>query len=278
MKTKRNKGRVHKNWGTGTNILWMKTDELTKTSSFWFYGHWHPSELHYLHLQDRKQVHSANYLQCPPTVIQFTKTKKNKTEMTGPRHSSVSYGGATGAAQTPSGAHEERKNNKCEWNCWWMVRKVTMSGLEACQSWWLASHHLSAVSAAEHRGPSRCMSLPPGRESSYHNIANNSQGDCLFQSLNRPGIYLGPNGNRGQEFNSFLSKIRDESVTNFARLSVNSLASFRKWSCCGGVKDSANQHSRQTPHLCCHSWWHTFVSPSPWSFCGTLSRGVLICW
>ena len=68
---------------------------------------------------------------------------------------------------------------------------------------------------------------------------------------------------------SFLTKIRDENVTNFASFSVNSLASFCKWSCCGSGNDSANQHSLQTPNLCCHSRWHTFVSP--WSFCKTLS-------
>ena len=93
-----------------------------------------------------------------------------------------------------------------------------------------------------------------------------SWGIYWFQSLNRPGIYS------GQAFNSFLTKIRDENVTNFAIFSVNSLASFCKWSCCSGANDSSNQHSQQTPHLCCHSRWLTFVSP--WSFCQTLSRGV----
>ena len=87
-----------------------------------------------------------------------------------------------------------------------------------------------------------------------------------------------------QTFNSFFTKIRDENVPNFTSFLVNSLASFWaifvfcKWSCCGGGNDSADQHSRQTPHLCCHSLWRTFVSPSPWSFYGTLSRGVLVCW
>ena len=39
---------------------------------------------------------------------------------------------------------------------------------------------------------------------------NNSRGIYLLQSLNRPGVYLGPGGNLGQTFNSFISKIRDE--------------------------------------------------------------------
>ena len=51
-------------------------------------------------------------------------------------------------------------------------------------------------------------------------IPNNSPGVYLFQSLNRLGVYL------GKAFNSFLTKIRDENVTNFASFSVNSLASF----------------------------------------------------
>ena len=99
-----------------------------------------------------------------------------------------------------------------------------------------------------------------------------------FQSLNRPGVYL------GQAFNSFLSIIRDENVRNITSFSVNSPAScwaivvFCKWSCCSGGNDSVNQHSQITPHLCCHSRWRTFVSPSPWSFCGTLSHGVPVCW
>ena len=104
-------------------------------------------------------------------------------------------------------------------------------------------------------------------ELSYRKLPNNSW-----------GLYLGPGGNLGQAFNSFLSKSRDENVTNSASFSVNSLASFCKWSCCGGGNDSANQHSLQTPHLCCHSQWRTFVSPSPWSSCGTLCRGVPVCW
>ena len=44
---------------------------------------------------------------------------------------------------------------------------------------------------------------------------------------------------------------------------------------CGG--GHANQHLWQTPHLCCHSQ-RTFVWPSPWSFSGTLSCGVPVCW
>ena len=40
-------------------------------------------------------------------------------------------------------------------------------------------------------------------------------------------------------------KIPDENVTNFASLSVNSLASLCKWSCCSGGKDLVNQHSRK---------------------------------
>ena len=135
-------------------------------------------------------------------------------------------------------------------------------------------HHLSAVSAAEHCGPNQCMSLSPGQgELSYCNIPHNSWSVYLFQSLNRPGVYLGPGGN----FNSFLIKIRDVNVTNFASLSVNSLASFCKLSCCSGGNDLTNQHSRQTPHLCCQSRWRTLVLPSPWSFCGTLSHGVPVC-
>ena len=42
--------------------------------------------------------------------------------------------------------------------------------VDACQSWWVASRHLSAVSAAEHCGPNQCMSLSPGGES-YQIIA-----------------------------------------------------------------------------------------------------------
>ena len=60
------------------------------------------------------------------------------------------------------------------------------------------------------------VSLPGPGELSYRNIPNNSRGVYLFQSLNRPGVYLGPGGNLGQAFNSFLSKIWDENVTNFA--------------------------------------------------------------
>ena len=111
------------------------------------------------------------------------------------------------------------------------------------------------------------VSLPGPGELSYRKIPNNSR-----------GVYVGPGSNLWQAFNSFLSKIQDENVTNFSSFSVNYLASFYKWSCCGVGNDSAYQHSRQTPHLCCHSRWHTFVSPSPWSSCGTLSRGVPICW
>ena len=74
----------------------------------------------------------------------------------------------------------------------------------------------------------------------------------MFQSLNRPDVYVGPGGNLGQAFNSFFSKIWDENVTNFASLSVNSLAFFSNWSCCGRLQDLVNQHSWQTPHLCCH--------------------------
>ena len=87
----------------------------------------------------------------------------------------------------------------------------------------------------------------------------------IYISLNRPG------DNLGQAPNSFLTIIRDENVKNFSSFSVNSLASFCKWSWCGGGNDSANQHSLQTPHLSCHSRWCAFVSPSPWSFCGSLS-------
>ena len=54
----------------------------------------------------------------------------------------------------------------------------------------------------------------------YRKIPNNGWGVYLFQSLNRPG------GNSGQRLNSFLSKIRDENVTNFASFLVNFLASF----------------------------------------------------
>ena len=60
----------------------------------------------------------------------------------------------------------------------------------------------------------------------YRKLPNNSRDVYLFQSLNRPGVYFGPGGNLGQAFNSFLTKIRDENVTNFASFSVNSLASF----------------------------------------------------
>ena len=60
----------------------------------------------------------------------------------------------------------------------------------------------------------------------YHKIPNNSRGVYLFQSFNKPGVYLGPGSNLGQVFNSFLSKIWDENVTNFTIFSVNSLASF----------------------------------------------------
>ena len=148
-----------------------------------------------------------------------------------------------------------------------------LNGFDDCQSWWVASRHLSAVSAAEHCDP--CLSPRPG-ELSYRKIPNNSWGVYLFQSLNRPGVYL------GQAFNSLLTKIQDENVTNFSSFSVNSPAScwaivvFCRWSCCSGGNNSANQHSLQTPHLCCHSQWWTFVSP--WSFCGTVSRGMPICW
>ena len=77
----------------------------------------------------------------------------------------------------------------------------------------------------------------------HRKIPNNGRSVYLFQSLNRPG------GNLGQAFNSFLSIIRDENVTNFSSFSVNSPASFWaivvfcRWSCCGGGNDSANQHS-----------------------------------
>ena len=103
------------------------------------------------------------------------------------------------------------------------------------------------------------VSLPRQGELSYHKIPNNSR-----------DVYLGSGGDP-QAFNSFLSKIWDENFTYFASFSANSLASFCKWSCCGEGNVSANQHSRQTPHLCCHSRWRTFVSPSPLSSCGTLS-------
>ena len=68
------------------------------------------------------------------------------------------------------------------------------------------------------------------------------------------------------------------SVTNFASLSANFLASFCKWSCCGRGKDLVNQHSQQTPHLCCHWRLRIFVSSSLWSFSTTLSRGMPVCW
>ena len=84
-------------------------------------------------------------------------------------------------AQTPSGANEGRRRRKkkllsriatgpfCEWNSWGRVGKVTLSGLDACQSWLVSSRHLSAVSAAERCGPVRCMSLSLGQES-YHTV------------------------------------------------------------------------------------------------------------
>ena len=157
--------------------------------------------------------------------------------------SGVSIGGATGAA-APSGAHEVRKKKTTAvQNChrplflwmkyWGQAGKVMLSGLDACQSWWVTYHHLSAVSAAEHCGPSWCMSFSPGQES-YHTIKYQIIAGAfffVFQSFNRPGVYL------GQAFNSFLTKIWDENVTNFASFSVNSLASFWaivvfcKWSC-----------------------------------------------
>ena len=49
------------------------------------------------------------------------------------------------------------------------VGKVTLSGLDACQSWLVSSRHLSAVSAAERCGPIWCMSLSLGQES-YHTV------------------------------------------------------------------------------------------------------------
>ena len=85
-----------------------------------------------------------------------------------------------------------------------IVGKVTLSGLDACQP----MH----------------VSLPGPGELSYRKIPNNSRGIYLFQSLNRPGLYLGPGSNMEQAFNFFLSKIWDENVTNFASFSVNSLA------------------------------------------------------
>ena len=97
---------------------------------------------------------------------------------------------------------------------------------------------------------------------------NNSRGVYLFQSLNRPGVYLGTGSSLEQTFNSLLTKIQDENVTNFSSSSVNSPAScwavvvFCKWSCCGRGNDPAAQHPQITPHLCCHSRWRTFVSPS----------------
>ena len=55
---------------------------------------------------------------------------------------------------------------------------------------------------------------------SYYKIPKNSRGVYLFQSFNIPGVYL------GQMFNSFLSKVRDENVTDFSSFSVNSPASL----------------------------------------------------
>ena len=113
------------------------------------------------------------------------------------------------------------------------------------------------------------VSLPGPGELSYYNIPNNSRGAYFFQSLNRPGVYFGSGGNLGQAFNSFLSKIRDEDVTNFASLSVNSLASFCNWS----LLQRRKRYSE--PALAANSSsllprWRTFVSPSPWSISGTL--------
>ena len=186
-------------------------------------------------------------------------------------------------SMTPSGAHEGRRKKEkkkktavqnchrpcfCKWNIWGRVGKVTLSGLNACQSWWVVTRHLSAVSAAKHCDP--CLSPRLG-ELSYPKIPNNSWGVYLFQSLKGQGVYL------GQAFNSFLSKIWNENPPNYASFSVNSLAYSCKWSR-GWINDSSNQPLLQTPHLCCHSRWCTFVSPSPWSFCRTLSHGVPVCW
>ena len=95
----------------------------------------------------------------------------------------------------------------------------------------------------------------------------------MFQSLNRQC------GNLGQVFNSSLSKIQDENVTNFSSFSVYSLAFF--WAivvCLLQVDLLRLRKGLSWPHLWCHSRWCTFVPPSPWSFCRTASCGVPICW
>ena len=78
---------------------------------------------------------------------------------------------------------------------------------------------------------------------------------------------------------NFLSKIRDENVTNFASFSVNSLASYSSASEVVAAEETIQPTSTRSKLLISAvTQCHTFVSPSPWSFCGTLSLGVTICW
>ena len=133
------------------------------------------------------------------------------------------------------------------------------------------SHVVTSLLCLQLRTAGRAMhvSLPGPGELSYRHMPNNSRGVYLFQSLNRPDVYLGPGGNLGQAFNSFLSKIRDENVTNFASFSVNSLASF--WAMVVRflqVKLLRWRKRFSRPALAANSssllsWWRTFVSPSP---------------
>ena len=93
----------------------------------------------------------------------------------------------------------------------------------------------------------------------YRKIPNNSRGVYLFQSLKRPGVYL------GQVFNSLLTKIRDENVTNFSSFSVNSLASFWaifvlcKWSFCGGGNKPTSTRSKLLISAVTHGGAHLFL-------------------
>ena len=182
-------------------------------------------------------------------------------------------------AHMPSGAHEgRRKKNKqlsriatgpcfCEWNSWGRVGKVTLSGLDACQSWWVASRDLSAVSAADNCGLNRCMSLSPGWES-YHTVTYQiiAEAFICFNHLTDQTFIWDQAAIWARRLIPSSQKSRMK-MSQTLPASVNSLAFFFNWSCCSRGKDLVNQHSWQTPHLCCHGGVHLF-SHCPDHFAG----------